>query len=99
MYLLLHEVLPNVSDLSSAEAIRAAILATEDTGGGLMGYGFTTAASPALNDSASVIVQQRQDGRLCSIWPSAIATCEASVQPFPTWRQRVLASERQGCYD
>lgn len=99
MYTLLRDVLPNVDDYNSAKAIRTTILETKDTHVGLMGYGFAVTSEPAVNASASIIVQQRQDGVLCSTWPSAIVTCNTPVQPFPTWRQRVLASEREGCYE
>lgn len=97
IYTLLHDILPNVSDPASAENIRAAILIADSTGSSLMGYGFAVTNPPAVNASASIVAQQRQDGALCSIWPGTVATCTAPIQPFPTWRQRVLASEGKAC--
>jgi hypothetical protein len=98
IHALLRAVLPNLGDADQPDtaAWRAAILRAQSDAG-LMGYGYAPASAPALNANAGVIVQQRQNGVLCSIAPGEIATCAAPAQPMPTWRARALATERVAC--
>ena len=99
-YLLLHDILPGAVNDFSVSNVQQKILASQITvGSGLMGEGFTVDAAAFINQAAVAIVQQRQDNRLCSLVPSEIATCNAGLQPFPTWRERVSQSQFASCVD
>lgn len=98
MHLLLTAILPAAAD-DSAESIRAALLASQAGDiPGLMGYGYSSGANhDEPNAAASIIIQQQQSGAFCTVAPDALATCAESVQPFPTWRQRVLLPGHAAC--
>ncbi|MDL1884211.1 amino acid ABC transporter substrate-binding protein [Anaerolineae bacterium CFX8] len=94
VYLLLRYAAPVVD--FSADGFRAAILAAAAPApAGLMGEEVLFAAG--ANTEAAVIVTQRQNGRFCTIYPAALATCSDSLLPFPTWRERALIEERTTC--
>ncbi len=100
VYMLLRHILPEVEGDFTAENIRSTIMGiTIDESVGLMGEGFSLDAETHENLVPGVVVEQRQQGRLCSIWPSTIATCVLPVQPFPTWRERALMDESRTCED
>jgi hypothetical protein len=89
VYLLLRYVLPNVEGELTAENVRAAIQGLDiHESIGLMGEGL--AFDGGLNVASIAPVRQQQDGRFCSVHPSAIATCVRSVESFPTWRARAI---------
>jgi ABC-type branched-subunit amino acid transport system substrate-binding protein len=94
-YLLARYVLPQVETFT-AESIRAAIIEADvATGSGFMGEGLRFEGS--INTRAQAIVQQRQNGAFCSVWPEAGATCLQEPQPMPTWRERAIMAERMLC--
>ncbi len=97
-YMLLRYVLPEVNGDLTPENIREAImgLSIED-GSGLMGEGLQLDADTRLNERPGYVVQQRQEGRFCTLGPNSIATCFADIQPFPTWRERALLEESTVC--
>jgi len=66
---------------------------------GLMGEGiaFRDSDTGTSNIASAVLFQQAQGGAFCTAWPSTMATCRNGIQPFPTWRTRALAAERQTC--
>jgi hypothetical protein len=89
VYLLLRYVLPNIEGELTAENVRAAIQSLDIHDSiGLMGEGL--AFEGGLNVASVAPVRQQQDGRFCSVYPSAIATCVRSVESFPTWRARAI---------
>lgn len=97
VYTLLSQIMPQISGTFTAENVRSAIqtVQSENVNTGLMGYGYANAAN--LNQFASVVALQRQNGQLCAIGPDHIATCSEPVQPFMTWRARALLQEQKGC--
>ncbi|HEX2622979.1 MAG TPA: ABC transporter substrate-binding protein [Phototrophicaceae bacterium] len=99
-YLLLHDILPETVDDFTVSNVQQKIQAAKrPVGSGLMGEGFTIEGTSAVNQAAVAIIQQRQDNRLCSLFPSDIATCSAGLQPFPTWRERVSQPQFASCVD
>ncbi|MCB9450180.1 MAG: ABC transporter substrate-binding protein [Anaerolineaceae bacterium] len=76
-YKLLFSVLPQAAPDITSESIRAALQNTSDT------------EAFNLGDALPLVVLQQQDG-YCLLAPVNFATCAAPMQPFPTWRQRVL---------
>lgn len=94
-YMLLHYVLPQVTGDLTPDAIRAALLSVHIAApAGMLGEGFTLDSTSHLNQTPGIIVQQQQSGAFCTVFPVGLATCSASVLPFPTWRERALAEER-----
>lgn len=94
-YLLAHYVLPQVETFT-AESIQAATIdADVVSGSGFMGEGLRFEGS--INTRAQAIIQQRQNGAFCSVWPAAGATCLQEPQPMPTWRERAIMAERMLC--
>ena len=86
------------ADQALPDADREAILSLDERQPlGLSGEGISFSDAGGRNAASSVIVQQAQNGNFCSVWPSDLATCLGGVQPFPTWRERALAKERQTC--
>lgn len=97
LYMLLRYVLPEVQGAFTPGNVRDAILNVNiDERVGLMGEGLAFGGE-GLNQYASTVIQQSHDGEFCTVWPGAIATCEAGIQTFPTWRERVLLEEELGC--
>ncbi len=95
-YLLLHDILPDVvNDFTVTNLQQKIQVAQVAVGSSLMGEGFTVKDN--VNQSAVAVVQQRQDNRFCSLFPSDIATCSAGLLPFPTWRERVSQSQFASC--
>lgn len=98
-YLLMRGVLPQV-ERWSAEGIRAAILAADlPAPAGLMGEGLEFTSPADFNKQATILVQQRQENRFCTVWPEAAATCEQGLIDFRTWRERAIAAEQAECVD
>lgn len=99
-YLLLHELLPQTADDFTVSNIQQALQSVQlPIGSGLMGEGFQLDASLLVNQSSMAIIQQRQNNRFCSLFPSDIATCSADLQAFPTWGERVSLPEFASCVD
>lgn len=97
VYLLLRYVLPQVDGPYTAETIRAAIIEAEvATGAGFLGEGLAMLET-GDNTNAAAVVQQRQNGAFCSVWPEAIATCLNPTEPMPTWRDRAIMAETMTC--
>lgn len=99
VYLLLRYVLPQVEGPYTAENIRTAIIEADvATETGFLGEGLSMLETGA-NQRAAAVVQQRQNGAFCSVWPGAIATCLSDTQPMPTWRDRAIMEETMTCSD
>lgn len=99
VYMLMRYVLPLLESEATAEAIRQAIYqATADIGDGMMGEGLQIDAENGSNTRASLVVQQNQSGLFCTVAPSALATCD-SVTMFPSWRDRAIIQDEQGCME
>jgi ABC-type branched-subunit amino acid transport system substrate-binding protein len=100
VYLLLHDLLPQTANDFTVSNIQRILQSAQlPTSSGIMGEGFQLDNTSFINQSAVAIVQQRQDNRFCSLFPSEIATCSADLQPFPTWRERVSLPEFASCVD
>lgn len=100
MDMLLRYVFPNVDGEFTAEAIRQAIIEADVAPlSGLMGEGLSIDLETGVNRHPGIVVQQRQQGQFCTVWPEAIATCSMPVQPFPTWRERAILEENFVCRD
>ncbi|MEO8608351.1 MAG: ABC transporter substrate-binding protein [Chloroflexota bacterium] len=98
VYMLLHYVLPAANGDYSAASIRNAARSLNNPASlGMMGEGINFKDSNGSNQSSSVLFQQAQSGAFCTLSPSDLATCAAAIQPFPTWRERALAEEKQTC--
>jgi branched-chain amino acid transport system substrate-binding protein len=98
VYMLLRYVLPQTGGNYAAQDIREAIHSlNEQQAMGLIGEGISFSDAGGRNAAASAVVQQSQNGNFCSVWPSDLGTCLGGVQPFPTWRERALADEKQSC--
>lgn len=92
MYMLATIILPQIEGAYTPQNVRAAIQAAAIADPiGLMGEGLWMDGSH--NQAASVIIQQYQDGVLCTLAPSHVATCRAPRQAFPTWREHALACD------
>jgi branched-chain amino acid transport system substrate-binding protein len=99
-YMLLRHVLNAVEGDLTPDTIRSAILSAEaPRGSGLMGEGLRFDPDSGENQYASAVIQQRQFGSFCTLWPEHGATCQEEVVHFPTWRQRALAEEQAVCSD
>jgi len=97
-YLLLHDILPLAADDFTVSNVQHQLTTVNvSSGHGLMGEGFSIDSTSTLNRAAVTIFQQRQSNQLCSIAPSDIGTCSATLQPFPTWRERVSQSQFASC--
>lgn len=97
-YLLLRHVLPGIDGEMTPDTIREAILALDlEAPIGLRGEGLRFDPVAGANLLPGVIVQQRQVGGFCSVWPETIATCEAGIAPFMTWRERAVAENETTC--
>jgi ABC-type branched-subunit amino acid transport system substrate-binding protein len=98
VYMLLHDVLPATNGDYSASVIRNVLRSLNNSDSlGMMGEGITFKDGNGSNQSANVLFQQAQSGAFCTLSPSDLATCMGTIQPFPTWRERALAEEKQTC--
>ena len=85
VYWLLRYVLPEV-DTFTPEGIRDAIYSVQVSApAGFTGDGLAFSPGSTVNAASSPVIQQRQEGAFCSLWPSDAASCASEVQPFPTW--------------
>lgn len=97
-YMLLHYVLPATNGDYSASTIRNVLRSTNNSAPlGMMGEGMAFKDSDGSNRASSILFQQAQSGAFCTLSPSDLATCMGTLQPFPTWRERALAEEKQTC--
>lgn len=80
-YHLLVSVLSQVPADITSEAVRAVMQNTSDID--LFN----------LTEPLSLVVRQRQENGYCLLAPLSFVTCDAPMQAFPTWRQRVLDNQ------
>lgn len=80
-YHLLISVLSQVPADITSEAVRAVMQNTSDID--LFN----------LTEPLSLVVRQRQENGYCLLAPLSFVTCDAPMQAFPTWRQRVLDNQ------
>lgn len=99
LYLLLRGVLPQTETFTS-EGIQQAIVAADiPAPAGLLGEGLAFPFGAGTNTRAGSLIWQRQNGRFCTIYPDALATCDQPLQPFPTWRDRAKLEAETACQD
>ncbi|GAB4508430.1 MAG: hypothetical protein OHK0046_00780 [Anaerolineae bacterium] len=100
VYMLLRYVLPELNGDLTPENIRETIMSVDVPPlSGLMGEGLAIDPETNVNRYPGVLIQQRQNGQFCTLWPEGVATCSASIEPFPTWRERALRTSGAVCQD
>lgn len=80
-YHLLFTVLDTTTNGISSETIRSKLKSASNS------------ISFNLRDGLPLVVRQQQEGGYCLLSPAPFATCTAPMQPFPTWRQRLLDNQ------
>lgn len=90
VYLLLRNVLPQVTDEISAPAVRD-VISHNPLGNttGLFGESLSFRPENRVNLNTVAVITQQQAGLICNLSPTAIATCQSMI-PFPTWRERAV---------
>lgn len=78
---LLYAILSQLGTEVSSDKIRSGLQDTSDT------------EQFGVLDGLPLTVYQQQSDGYCLLSPLAFATCNAPMQPFPTWRQRVLDNQ------
>lgn len=106
VYLLLRYIFPaaestgGAGTMRSAARLRFAIERVEvPPMTGLMGEGYLFDVVTRGNHHGAAVIQQRQQGRFCTVWPADIATCSGGLIAFPTWRERAIIAEQATCSD
>jgi ABC-type branched-subunit amino acid transport system substrate-binding protein len=97
MYLLLRYILPSAQSYTPEGVREAIIRADVPAPAGFLGEGLAFPFGEGINSRASSPVWQRQNGQFCTVFPDVIATCQNSLQPFPTWRERARLEAQFPC--
>jgi len=78
---LLYEILSSIQSNWTNQEIRTAFMNTSQSDFGL------------LSNEIPLIVRQQQSAGACLLMPVRLATCNQPLQPFPTWRERILNNQ------
>lgn len=87
MYVLFKKVIPAAGSLEADKIREAALALDEPFGSTPLGFGIKF-GEDGQNERVFNTIQQWQNGKLVTVWPSEYATTEPIMLPLPSWSER-----------